>query len=81
MLDTGCCIFSIAVGWVEERNSTDNAVSASRLKKNEKAIWQRRFWEHFIRDEQDFTHHLEYIHYNPVKHGMTKISVFQLICA
>jgi len=31
--------------------------------------WQRRFWEHQIRDEQDFIKHVEYIHWNPVKHG------------
>jgi len=60
------------VGWVEERNPTGQAISASRLKKNEKAVWQRRFWEHLIRDEQDLKHHVEYIHYNPVKHGYVK---------
>ena len=37
--------------------------------KREKGIWQRRFWEHAIRDEADWRHHLDYIHYNPVKHG------------
>ena len=58
------------VGWVEERNPTDKTISTSRIKKNEKTIWQRRFWEHLIRDEQDFKHHVEYIHYNPVKHGL-----------
>ena len=44
-------------------------VQGSRRRKCEQAIWQRRFWEHRIRDERDFTHHVEYIHYNPVKHG------------
>ena len=44
--------------------------SASRLRKGEQAIWQRRFWEHQIRDEVDFTNHVDYIHYNPVKHGL-----------
>lgn len=44
--------------------------SASRLRKGEQAIWQRRFWEHQIRDEADFTHHVDYIHYNPVSHGL-----------
>jgi putative transposase len=44
-------------------------VHASRLHKMEQAIWQRRFWEHRIRDEQDFENHVNYIHYNPVKHG------------
>ncbi len=32
--------------------------------------WQSRFWEHLIRDEQDWHRHLDYIHYNPVKHGL-----------
>ncbi|HEX5055583.1 MAG TPA: transposase, partial [Gammaproteobacteria bacterium] len=41
----------------------------SRLLKAERGIWQRRYWEHLIRDEQDFNHHMNYIHYNPVKHG------------
>ena len=32
-------------------------------------LWQRRFWEHTLRNEQDFIHHVDYIHYNPVRHG------------
>jgi putative transposase len=44
-------------------------VYASRKRKKEQAIWQRRFWEHRIRDELDFAQHVDYIHYNPVKHG------------
>jgi putative transposase len=43
--------------------------SKSRKHKKEKCIWQRRFWEHVIRDENDFVQHVDYIHYNPVKHG------------
>ena len=34
-----------------------------------RGIWQRRFWEHVIRDERDYERHVDYIHYNPVKHG------------
>ena len=45
--------------------------SASRKKKKEFMVWQRRFWEHLIRDETDLRRHVEYIHYNPVKHGLT----------
>ncbi|MEJ8837501.1 REP-associated tyrosine transposase [Ramlibacter sp. AN1133] len=37
--------------------------------KGERKLWQRRFWEHQIRDEEDFRRHVDYIHYNPVKHG------------
>jgi len=42
---------------------------ASRLSKGERGIWQRRYWEHLIRNEEDFARHVDYIHYNPVKHG------------
>ena len=48
------------------------AVSTSRRKRGERGIWQRRFWEHAIRDERDFGQHFDYIHFNPVKHGLVK---------
>lgn len=38
--------------------------------KGEYDLWQRRFWEHTVRDERDFHAHVDYIHYNPVKHGL-----------
>lgn len=44
-------------------------IEASRQRKGERNIWQRRYWEHLIRDEDDYNHHINYIHYNPVKHG------------
>jgi putative transposase len=47
----------------------DERISRSRLRKGERGIWQRRYWEHAIRDDQDYQNHLDYIHYNPVKHG------------
>ena len=47
----------------------EGKVSASKAKKREKGIWQRRFWEHCIRDEDDWRNHVDYIHFNPVKHG------------
>ncbi len=46
--------------------------SAIRIKRHERGIWQRRFWEHTIRDESDYTRHVDYIHFNPVKHGIVK---------
>ena len=46
-------------------------VSASRAANRERGIWQRRYWEHTLRDEDDFFRHLNYIHFNPVKHGHT----------
>ncbi len=39
--------------------------SESRLNKGERGIWQRRFWEHGVRDDKDFQRHVDYIHYNP----------------
>ena len=43
-----------------------------RNHRDEKLVWQRRFWEHLIRDEQDWRNHMDYIHYNPVKHRHAK---------
>jgi putative transposase len=43
--------------------------SASKVAKREKGIWQRRYWEHAIRDDADLERHVDYIHFNPVKHG------------
>lgn len=45
-------------------------LSASRGKRREAGLWQRRFWEHQIRDDADFARHVDYIHWNPVKHGL-----------
>jgi putative transposase len=44
-------------------------ISASRLRKGERGLWQRRYWEHTIRDDGDFARHMDYVHFNPVKHG------------
>ncbi len=44
-------------------------VRASRAAKRERGIWQRRYWEHQIRDDLDLQAHVDYVHYNPVKHG------------
>ena len=43
--------------------------SESQRSRREKGIWQRRFWEHAVRDEEDWRRHMDYLHYNPVKHG------------
>lgn len=53
----------------EEQDPRSLPLDASRTKRRERLLWQRRFWEHTIRDEQDLAAHLDYIHYNPVKHG------------
>ncbi len=57
--------FSKAVGRVGPR-------SASKVAKGEAGLWQRRFWDHHIRDECDFNMHLRYCWWNPVKHGFVE---------
>lgn len=47
----------------------EERISQSRRRKGERGLWQRRYWEHVIRDEEDYRRHLDYIHFNPVKHG------------
>jgi putative transposase len=48
----------------------EHAVSESARAERRRGVWQRRFWEHTIRDEADLESHSDYIHYNPVKHGL-----------
>ena len=54
--------------------ATGERRSESRRKKGERGLWQRRYWEHLIRDDQDYERHVEYIHYNPVKHGYAALA-------
>ena len=46
------------------------ALSVSRRVRGERGVWQRRFWEHRIADERDYAAHVDYVHFNPVKHGL-----------
>jgi putative transposase len=59
-------LFTNSVGWAPPTAPP----SQSRIKHRDASIWQRRFWEHTIRDQDDLNRHLDYIHYNPVKHGL-----------
>lgn len=43
--------------------------SGGNRRRGERGIWQRRYWEHAIRDDNDYARHMDYLHYNPVKHG------------
>ena len=47
-------------------------LSDSQRKRRESGVWQRRFWEHQIRDDLDFQRHMDYLHWNPVKHGYVR---------
>ncbi len=46
--------------------------SETRIRRHERGIWQRRYWEHLIRDEADYRAHMDYMHINPVKHGLVE---------
>lgn len=48
--------------------------STSQIAKGERGIWQRRYWEHTVRDDEDFWTHCDYIHFNPVKHGHARFA-------
>ena len=69
--------YSRRLGWIKKEftkgwlfaGGVEQPVSASRLRHRRRGVLQRRFWEHSIRGEEDLYRHLDYIHYNPVKHG------------
>lgn len=69
--------YAIRWGWVKRRFTLDwlKAIDGdspradSRARERRRSVWQRRFWEHAIRDERDLESHFDYIHFNPVKHG------------
>jgi putative transposase len=58
--------FVRGIPWGERR-------SAVHVSHGERGIWQRRYWEHLIRDDGDYARHMDYLHYNPVKHGHTRV--------
>jgi putative transposase len=60
---------SFAKGWLA-RGGEGRRISPSRREDKRFGVWQRRFWEHVLRDEADFERHHDYIHFNPVKHGI-----------
>ena len=67
-------IYSMKYYFSKYINVEKISLSESKIKKGEKGVWQRRYWEHTIRNEQDFYRHLDYIHYNPIKHNLVKSS-------
>jgi putative transposase len=74
-LPAGCIDFPIRWRLIKShfsrqwKKTTSGKDVRSRNAKNELNIWQSRYWEHLIRDEDDLSAHIDYIHYNPVKHG------------
>lgn len=72
--------YSMRIGEIKKRFSkqyiaefgSPTEKSVKQIERSEAGLWQHRFWEHYIRDENDLFHHIDYIHYNPVKHGVVK---------
>jgi len=76
-LPEGGTRYSARWGWIKKEftkaylaaGGNEQARSGSRLRQRRRGVWQKRFWEHALRDEEDYARHFDYIHYNPVKHG------------
>ena len=64
----------IKSGFSRALSKSEN-INSSRKQKRERGIWQRRYWEHQIRNAEDLSRHIDYIHFNPVKHGYTDTAV------
>jgi putative transposase len=65
--------FSNRLGLIKRRFTqalVQAGVAIAHYPNGEAALWQRRFWEHTIRDERDFERHVDCIHFNPIKHGL-----------
>ena len=76
-LPEGDTRYSARWGWIKKEftkaylaaGGNEQARSGSRIRQRRRGVLQRRFWEHALRDEEDYARHFDYIHYNPVKHG------------
>jgi len=71
--------FDYAIRWRQIKEAFTRAYAsdhrllsrdAGRHERGEQTVWQRRYWEHLIRNDRDFSAHVEYIHFNPVRHGL-----------
>ena len=77
ILPEGDTRYSARWGWIKKKftkaylaaDGDEQARSGSRIRQRRRGVLQRRFWEHALRDEEDYARHFDYIHYNPVKHG------------
>ncbi|WP_020564535.1 REP-associated tyrosine transposase [Methylosarcina fibrata] len=56
--------------WREIKKQVSKRIGEKRKTRNALDVWQPRFWDHLLRNEEDWRRHMDYIHYNPVKHGL-----------
>ena len=88
-LPAGDCDYSKRWGFIKKyfthhwlaANGVEQSVSLSRQHQRRRGVWQRRFWEHALRDERDYQRHLDYLHYNRVKHGLVSAVVDWPYCS
>jgi len=64
--------WNLIKGFFSRHMGKGEKISESRSRRRERGLWQRRFWAHLITDQDDFNRHVDYIHWNPVKHGWVK---------
>ncbi len=57
--------------WLRQ-GGAETRISKSKQRYHRRGVWQRRFWEHTLQDQEDYNHHFYYLHYNPIKHGIVK---------
>lgn len=77
-LPSGDSDYSSRLGWIKKEFTKrrlacgvrGRSISSARHAERRAGVWQPRFWEHTIEDEDDFDRHFDYIHFNPVKHGL-----------
>ena len=62
-------------GYFSRHIAKGERLSKSRVKRRERGLWQRRFWAHLIMNQDDLNRHIDYIHWNPVKHGWVKNTI------
>ena len=82
-LPSGDKEYSKRWGWIKKEftkrylaaGHSGGLISLDSQKQRRKGIWQERFWEHTIQDEDDFEKHFDYIHYNPIKHNLVENAV------
>ena len=77
-LPEGDDAYSLRWSWIKKEftkaylaaGGKEQSISASKRLRRERGVWQRRFWEHTLKDDRDLARHMDYIHYNPVKHKL-----------
>jgi putative transposase len=79
-LPPGDTAYAMRWGWIKKEFSkawleiggVERSVTSGESRQSRRGVWQTRFWEHTIQSEDDFERHFDYVHYNPVRHGLAR---------